>query len=209
MYSAEHTQVSAGWSWIRFCWDPKAASCDFQLHQSGVQVHKVRRRSSYSYENYESHLQQFQIWRCENRIQNKNKQEHKQIKSPPYLFEFLHPPQDLIHFQPSMIRRSSRLPQVSTPLWLFMVVSTEWGVFRKVIASQCLCISSVVWKPGLWTKQGPSSSGSVSGAWCRTSWQTCSCMFGAGRNGPGQPIETLGSSGVGVRGDAQKNKQNE
>lgn len=70
----------------------------------------------------------------------------------------------------------------------------EQGGLWRVIASRCPCTSSSVWTPGLWTAPGPASSGSGPGAWCQTSWQTCSCRSDAGQSGPGRPSETPGSS---------------
>lgn len=69
------------------------------------------------------------------------------------------------------------------------------GGLWRVIASQYPCTSSAVWTPGLWTGLGPASSESGPGAWCQTSWQTCSCRSDAGQNGLGRPSETPGSSG--------------
>ena len=79
--------------------------------------------------------------------------------------------------------------------------SVRWaGGLRSVIASRYPCTSSAVWTPGLWTGLGPASFENGPGAWCQTSWQTCSCRSDAGQSGPGRPSETPGSSGVGKEG---------
>lgn len=122
---------------------------------------------------------------------------------PPHLFQFpfLLSPLYPIPFASPSIRPCNHgkgsafvSHRVRPPRSVF-VVSRERGGLWRVIASQCPCTSSAVWTPGLWTGLGPASSESGPGAWCQTSWQTCSCRSDAGQNGPGQPSETPGSSG--------------
>lgn len=121
----------------------------------------------------------------------------EQKKRQPHLFQFLFPqfqtPFASLLIHPCNSEKAVRI-SVWSPPSLFLCSVQRTGGLRKVIASLCPCTFSAVWTPGLWTGLGPASFENGSGAWCQTSWQTCSCRSDAGQNGPGQPNEMLGSS---------------